>query len=51
MRNSYRILVRKLEGKRPRCERIVLKWMLGKLGRKLWTGFIWLRIQTTGRLI
>jgi hypothetical protein len=48
MRNAYSILVGKLEGKRllgrPRWEdgRIILEWMLGKSGEKVWTGCIWL---------
>jgi hypothetical protein len=24
--------------------RIILEWMLGKLGGRIWSGFIWLRI-------
>jgi len=28
--------------------RITFKWILEKEGEKLWTGFIWLRIGTTG---
>jgi hypothetical protein len=32
----------------PRIDgRIILEWILGKEGGKLWTGFIWLRIGTT----
>jgi hypothetical protein len=31
--------------------RIILGWILGKQGRRLWTGFIWLRIQTSGELV
>jgi hypothetical protein len=30
--------------------KIILEWILGKLGGKLWTGCIWLRIWTTGEL-
>jgi hypothetical protein len=29
--------------------RIILEWILGKYGGKVWTGFIWLRIGTNGR--
>jgi hypothetical protein len=29
--------------------RIILKWILGKQGWRMWTGIIWLRVQTTGR--
>jgi hypothetical protein len=28
-------------------EEIILEWILGKQSRKMWTGFIWLRIGTT----
>jgi len=30
--------------------RIILEWILGKYGGKLWTGFMCLRIETTGGL-
>jgi hypothetical protein len=30
-------------------EKIILDWILGKLGGKVWTGCIWLRIGTSGR--
>jgi len=30
---------------------IILEWILRKLGRKLWTGFIWLTIGTSGGLL
>jgi hypothetical protein len=32
-------------------ERIILEWILGKQGGKVWTGFIWLRIGTSGGLL
>jgi hypothetical protein len=55
MRNAYRILVGKPEGKRPlarpwRRWKVILKWIRGKQGGKVWTGIIWLRIGTSGRL-
>jgi hypothetical protein len=31
-------------------ERIILKWILRKLGGRISNGFIWLRMGTTGRL-
>jgi hypothetical protein len=31
--------------------RIILKWILGKQDEQMWTGFIWLRIETCGRLL
>jgi hypothetical protein len=29
--------------------KIILEWILGKYGRRMWTGFIWLSIGTSGR--
>jgi hypothetical protein len=31
--------------------KIILEWVLGKYGAKLWTQFIWLRIGTNGGLL
>jgi hypothetical protein len=31
--------------------KIILEWILGKLGGKAWTEFIWLRIGTNGGLL
>jgi hypothetical protein len=31
--------------------RIILEWILGKQGGKVWTGFIWIRIGTSGGLL
>jgi hypothetical protein len=47
-------VVRKAEGKRP-VGRTRRRWDdirsdLGEIGWKVWTGFIWLRIGTTGGL-
>jgi hypothetical protein len=46
MRNVYKILIEKLEGKRPlripRCGLREISWV--------WTGCIWLRIGATGML-
>jgi len=33
------------------AEKIILKWMLEKLGCKLWAGSIWFRIRTSGRVL
>jgi hypothetical protein len=30
--------------------RIILKWILRNSSERIWNGFIWLRIGTTGRL-
>jgi hypothetical protein len=32
-------------------DRIILKWILKKQDEGMWTGFIWLRIGTSGRLL
>jgi len=32
-------------------ERIILEWILGEQSGKAWTGFIWLRIGTSGELL
>jgi hypothetical protein len=31
--------------------RIILEWISGKQDRKVWTGFIWLRIGTSGGIL
>jgi hypothetical protein len=31
--------------------KIILEWILGKLSRKMWMGFMWLRIATSGGLL
>jgi hypothetical protein len=55
-RNAYRILVGKPEGNKPlgrsgcRWETI-LEWIMEKLDGMVWTGFIWLRIRTSGGLL
>jgi hypothetical protein len=54
-RNAYGILVGKPEGKRPlrRSRRRLMDNI--KMGRRwdrvVWTGLIWLRIGTSGRLL
>jgi hypothetical protein len=55
-RSAYRILMGKPEGKRPlgkprRRWGITLKWILEKQSRVVWTGFIWIRIKASGRLL
>jgi len=56
MRNAYNILVGKSEGKKHSEDlrldgNIILESILGKQGGKLWTGFIWFRIWTSGRFL
>jgi hypothetical protein len=53
MRNTYRILVRKLKV-RDRSEdlgidgKVTFEWVLGKSGGKVQTKLIWLKIGTSG---
>jgi hypothetical protein len=56
--NAYKVLVWKPERKsslrRHRWEvidRIILKWILKKYVGRVLTGFIWLKIGTSGRLL
>jgi hypothetical protein len=53
MRNSHRISVgnakrRNLLGHLDEDGRIILKWILRKLGVRVWSGFVWLRIRFIG---
>jgi hypothetical protein len=55
-RNVYRLLVGKPEGKRPlgrpRCRSInSIKMDLSEIDGVLWTGLVWLRIDTGGELL
>jgi hypothetical protein len=56
MRNAYKILVGKPEGK-TRLGRTSrrwednIKWIFGKYGRRVWSLFIWIRIGTRGELL
>ena len=55
-RAVYRGLMGQSEGKRPlgrpRCRRgIILKWIFRKWDVVIWTGLIWLRIDTGGRAV
>jgi len=56
MRNVYKILVGKTEGKRPLGRRSsrwegILEGVLKKQDGRLWTGFSWPRIWTCGGLL
>jgi len=56
MRNAYTVLVGKPEGRDPSEDlgvevRIILQWILGRQGGKVWTGLIWLRLGTNGGLL
>jgi hypothetical protein len=56
IRNAYKILIGKLEGKRhlgrPRRRwEYSIKMYLGEIGWKLWTGCIWLRIGASSGLL
>jgi hypothetical protein len=53
MRNEYKIMIRKLEEKRPlgrprRRREDNIKMDLKEIGWKLWIGFTWLRVGTCG---
>jgi len=54
--NAYKILSENLKGKdhfgdRGADGRIILKFILKKQHMGVWTGFIWLRIATSGGLL
>jgi hypothetical protein len=56
MRSMYKILVGKPERQRPLGRlgidgRIILEWIVRKYSGKMWTGCVWLVIETTGRLL
>jgi len=56
MRNAYIILLEKPKGKNHLGDigidgRIILEWIFENQGRKLWTGFVWLRIGTSKWLL
>jgi hypothetical protein len=56
MRNTYNILAGKPEEKNYLDDlgvdgRIIREWILGKSRGRVWTGFIWLRIGTSGGLL
>jgi hypothetical protein len=53
---AYKLLVGKPEGKRPlgrpKCRwKDNIKMNLRERGGKVWTGFMWCRIRTSGRLL
>jgi hypothetical protein len=55
VRNVYKILVN-LKGRHHLEDlgidrKVMLEWILGKLGEKLWDGFIRLKVGTSGRLL
>jgi hypothetical protein len=57
MRNVYKVLAGETEVERPLLRYIgvnvgiLLKWILKKQGVRMWAGFIWLRIGTSGGLL
>jgi len=56
-KDAYRILVGKHEGKkslgrlRHKHVSIILKWIFKEWDGGTWTGLIWLRMQTGGRIL
>jgi hypothetical protein len=56
MRNVYTVPVGKPEGKRPlqrpkHRQGIILQQILKKWDVRVWTGFSWLRMESSGRLL
>jgi hypothetical protein len=56
MRNAYNILVENLKGRHHSEDlgvdvKITSEWILRKSVRKMWTGFIWLKLETSGGLL
>jgi len=56
MRNAYKILSEILKGKDHSEEldvdgKVILWWILGKSGGKVWTGCFWLSIGTSAGLL
>jgi hypothetical protein len=56
LRNAYKILVGKTEGKSPVGNlgidgTIMLRWILTKCGVRMWTGFTWLGIGTSKGMV
>jgi hypothetical protein len=47
MINAYKILVGNLDNLGTDMK-VILKWILGNWGGKVWTDFIWLRTGTSG---
>jgi hypothetical protein len=55
-RNAYRLLVGKPERKRPtgrpRCRWVNnLSWIMERWNGVVWTGLVWVRIETFGELL
>jgi hypothetical protein len=56
MRSAHKIVVGKPKGKIHSKEldidgKIILEWVLWKQSSKVWTGYIWLRTETSGGLL
>jgi hypothetical protein len=51
IRNAYRILVRKPYGKKSVRGKDNIRMDVREIGRKVWTGCIWLRIGTSDGLL
>jgi hypothetical protein len=54
--NAYKILVGKLKGVNHSedlgiDERVIIVWILEKLGGRMCTGFVWLRTEISGGLL
>jgi hypothetical protein len=56
MKNVYNIVVEKPEAENHSEDlgvdrRIILEWIVGKQGGKMWIGFIWLRVGPSGAFL
>jgi hypothetical protein len=53
MINGYKILVGRMKGRDHAGDfrRMILKWILKMYGVKMWTGLMWLRMGSNGRLL
>jgi hypothetical protein len=56
LRNAYNIVSENLKGREHSVDldvdgKVILEWILGKQGVKVWTCFVWLRIGASDWLL